>query len=133
MGVNWRSFFVTAESMTPLWQKSAITKSIFSVNTNPYWKRPFMGLGGVVPSYVLWLIGSRTKSWIELFNVPVGEDVSSFSHSYSSWHNTLRLRKMLKNMAKVKKLTSSLPFHSCQLMVTLQSNLYHDFFWGGGG
>jgi hypothetical protein len=35
MGVNWRSFFVTAESLTPLWQKSAITKLI----THPYWKR----------------------------------------------------------------------------------------------
>jgi hypothetical protein len=29
----------TAESLTPLWQKSAFTKSIFSAKTNPYWKR----------------------------------------------------------------------------------------------
>jgi hypothetical protein len=38
-GNNKRSFLVTAESLTPLLQKSAITKSISSANTIPYSKR----------------------------------------------------------------------------------------------
>jgi hypothetical protein len=37
--VNDSTVHVTAKSLTPLWQNSAITKSIFSANTDPYWKR----------------------------------------------------------------------------------------------
>jgi hypothetical protein len=37
--LTWDGFFVTAESLTKLWQKSAITQPIFSANTDPYWKR----------------------------------------------------------------------------------------------
>jgi hypothetical protein len=50
-GVNDSAVHVTAESLTPLWQNSPITKSICLANTDPYWKRLYpclRGLGGVV-------------------------------------------------------------------------------------
>jgi hypothetical protein len=56
-GVNdsaeiFSTFYIcTAESLTPLWQNSPITKSICLANTDPYWKRLYpclRGLGGVV-------------------------------------------------------------------------------------
>jgi hypothetical protein len=69
LGLTRDRFFVTAESLTPLWQKSAITKSIFSANTNPYWKRLYPVSQGPRGSWLM----KKTRGRKSRVRVPLKE------------------------------------------------------------